>query len=44
MRSQPRLLQTYLMDGTLEGIRIIDCESSIETGQTMDEVMRKSDE
>lgn len=28
--SQPRLLQTYLMDGTLEGIRIIDCESSIE--------------
>ncbi len=27
---QPRLLQTYLTDGTLEGIRIIDCESSIE--------------
>ena len=26
----PRLLQTYLTDGTLEGIRIIDCESSIE--------------
>jgi len=28
--SKPRLLQTYLIDGTLEGIRIVDCESSIE--------------
>lgn len=26
---QPRLLQTYLLDGTLEGVRIIDCESTI---------------
>lgn len=29
MISQPRLLQTYLLDGTLEGVRIIDCESTV---------------
>lgn len=27
--NQPRLLQTYLLDGTLEGVRIIDCESTV---------------
>lgn len=26
---QPRLIQTYLLDGTIEGVRIIDCESTI---------------
>ena len=25
----PRLLQTYLLDGTLEGVQIIDCESTV---------------
>ena len=25
----PRLIQTFLLDGTLEGVRIIECESSI---------------
>lgn len=25
----PRLLQTFLLDGTLEGVRIIECESSV---------------
>ncbi len=29
-QKRPRLLQTYLMDGTLEGIRILDCESTIQ--------------
>lgn len=29
--SQPRLLQTYLLDGTLEGVRIIDCESNVKS-------------
>lgn len=29
MNSQPRLIQTYLLDGTLEGVRIIDCESTV---------------
>lgn len=28
--NKPRLVQTYLLDGTLEGIRVIDCESSVE--------------
>lgn len=27
--TQPRLIQTFLLDGTLEGVRIIDCESII---------------
>jgi len=27
--SSPRLIQTYLLDGTLEGVRIIDCESTV---------------
>jgi len=27
--NQPRLLQTYLIDGTLEGVRIVDCESNV---------------
>jgi len=27
--SKPRLLQTFLVDGTIEGIRIIDCETTI---------------
>lgn len=30
MNKQPRLIQTYLTDGTLEGIRIIDHEGDIE--------------
>jgi hypothetical protein len=28
-QNQPRLLQTYLIDGTLEGVRIVDCESNV---------------
>ena len=27
--TSPRLIQTFLIDGTLEGARIIECESSI---------------
>lgn len=27
--NKPRLLQTFLVDGTIEGIRIIDCETTI---------------
>lgn len=27
--NSPRLLQTYLLDGTLEGVQIIDCESTV---------------
>ncbi len=30
MSSQPRLIQTYLTDGTLEGIRVVDPEGDIE--------------
>jgi len=27
--NKPRLLQTFLVDGTIEGIRIIDCETTV---------------
>ena len=27
--SNPRLIQTFLVDGTIEGIRVIDCETTI---------------
>lgn len=27
--SEPRLVQTFLLDGTLEGVRIVDCESTV---------------
>lgn len=30
MISSPRLVQTFLLDGTLEGIRVVDCESTVE--------------
>lgn len=30
MKNKPRLLQTYLVDGTLEGMRVIDPEGDIE--------------
>jgi hypothetical protein len=29
MADRPRLIRTYLIDGTLEGIRIIDCETTV---------------
>ncbi len=29
LNNKPRLIQTYLIDGTLEGIRIIDCETTV---------------
>lgn len=27
--NQPRLIQTFLLDGTLEGVRIVECESTV---------------
>ena len=48
--TRPRLIQTFLTDGTLEGIRVVDQEGDIEAyiiphsaGQTMDEVMRRGE-
>jgi hypothetical protein len=29
MSHQPRLIQTFLLDGTLEGVRIVDCDSTV---------------
>lgn len=43
---QPRLVQTYLLDGTIEGVRIIDCESTVKAFVVpriqINEVMRRS--
>lgn len=27
--NMPRLMQTFLLDGTLEGVRVVDCESNV---------------